>query len=304
MAATPPDLAPIRAQVYKDPRPKEHFDRFHERSRTRDPDCVYDVMRVVTSLYAWTFFRTRGQRGGEGPVARAGDPRAEPLLVHGPLLRRRVHPPARPLHGQVAALQAADAVDLHARRRVPGPPRLPGRGGVRHRARHPRPRRRDRHVLRGRAVADGGALRAAQARHRPAGARVRRARRARRDPRLRRRCATGAGAQFPQVRVRYGDAVRWDRRSRSRRATSSRPSRTRSSPRSGRSTPRSPEEFGDLRDVTVGGSSRSWRQVTRCGGAPDRTSGATNRRPTGPRPSPPSASPAPPRTPPAPSPSG
>jgi 1-acyl-sn-glycerol-3-phosphate acyltransferase len=60
MATTPPDLAPIKAQVYKDPRPKEYFDRFHERSRAREPDWVYEVVRIATSLYAWTFFRARG----------------------------------------------------------------------------------------------------------------------------------------------------------------------------------------------------------------------------------------------------
>jgi len=51
------NLTPIRAQVYKDPRPKEHFDRFHERSRTRPPDIVYEIVRVITSLYSWVFFR-------------------------------------------------------------------------------------------------------------------------------------------------------------------------------------------------------------------------------------------------------
>ena len=60
MATRPPELTPIREQVYKDPRPKEHFDRFHERTRTRRPDWVYDAVRVATSLYAWTFFRARG----------------------------------------------------------------------------------------------------------------------------------------------------------------------------------------------------------------------------------------------------
>ena len=50
----------MKAQVYKDPRPKEYFDRFHERSRTREPDWVYEVVRMLTSLYAWTFFRARG----------------------------------------------------------------------------------------------------------------------------------------------------------------------------------------------------------------------------------------------------
>ena len=46
------DLAPMREQVYTDPRPKEHFDRFHERARTREPDWVYELVRVFTSLYA------------------------------------------------------------------------------------------------------------------------------------------------------------------------------------------------------------------------------------------------------------
>jgi 1-acyl-sn-glycerol-3-phosphate acyltransferase len=54
------DLTNIKEQVYKDPRPKEHFDRFHERSRTRDPDWVYDAVRFVTTLYSWALFRLRG----------------------------------------------------------------------------------------------------------------------------------------------------------------------------------------------------------------------------------------------------
>src|ERR687897_2591982 len=57
---TPKDLAPMKAQGYKDPRPVEYFARFHERSRTRDPDWVYEAVRIVTTLYAWIFFRTRG----------------------------------------------------------------------------------------------------------------------------------------------------------------------------------------------------------------------------------------------------
>jgi 1-acyl-sn-glycerol-3-phosphate acyltransferase len=53
------DLAPMRAQVYTDPRPKEYFDRFHARARTREPDWVYELVRVLTSLYAYTLLRTR-----------------------------------------------------------------------------------------------------------------------------------------------------------------------------------------------------------------------------------------------------
>lgn len=53
------DLAPMRAQVYSDPRPKEHFDRFHERARTREPDWAYELTRLVTTLYAHTLLRAR-----------------------------------------------------------------------------------------------------------------------------------------------------------------------------------------------------------------------------------------------------
>jgi 1-acyl-sn-glycerol-3-phosphate acyltransferase len=53
------DLAPMREQVYSDPRPKEHFDRFHERARTREPDWAYELTRLITSLYAYTFLRAR-----------------------------------------------------------------------------------------------------------------------------------------------------------------------------------------------------------------------------------------------------
>ena len=53
------ELAPMREQVYSDPRPKEYFDRFHERARTHEPDWVYEAVRVVTSIYAYTLLRTR-----------------------------------------------------------------------------------------------------------------------------------------------------------------------------------------------------------------------------------------------------
>src|SRR5918912_341613 len=80
----PEDLATIKAQVYKDPRPKEYFDRFHERSRTRDPDWVYELVRVLTSLYSWGFFRTRGLAAekvpGTGPVILA--PNHFPSMDH------------------------------------------------------------------------------------------------------------------------------------------------------------------------------------------------------------------------------
>jgi 1-acyl-sn-glycerol-3-phosphate acyltransferase len=53
------DLASMREQVYSDPRPKEYFDRFHARAREREPDWVYELTRLITSLYAYTFLRAR-----------------------------------------------------------------------------------------------------------------------------------------------------------------------------------------------------------------------------------------------------
>jgi 1-acyl-sn-glycerol-3-phosphate acyltransferase len=61
------ELASMREQVYADPRPKEYFDRFHERARTREPDWVYELVRVITSLYAYTLLRARPLSAGNVP---------------------------------------------------------------------------------------------------------------------------------------------------------------------------------------------------------------------------------------------
>jgi 1-acyl-sn-glycerol-3-phosphate acyltransferase len=52
-------LVQMKDQVYRDPRSKEYFDPFHERSRTREPNWVYEVVRILTSLYAYTLLRAR-----------------------------------------------------------------------------------------------------------------------------------------------------------------------------------------------------------------------------------------------------
>jgi 1-acyl-sn-glycerol-3-phosphate acyltransferase len=62
-----PELAKMKEQVYKDPRPAEYFDRFHERARTRGADWVYDLTRVLTTFYSWAFFRARGLHGEKVP---------------------------------------------------------------------------------------------------------------------------------------------------------------------------------------------------------------------------------------------
>jgi 1-acyl-sn-glycerol-3-phosphate acyltransferase len=63
------EVTKIRPQVYKDPRPESYFTRFHQRSRAREPDWVYEAVRIVTSLYAWIFFRARGMDAYKVPAA-------------------------------------------------------------------------------------------------------------------------------------------------------------------------------------------------------------------------------------------
>jgi 1-acyl-sn-glycerol-3-phosphate acyltransferase len=54
-----PDVE-IKPQRYRDDRPKEFFDRYHARTRAGEPEAkVYEVVRVVTVLWAITAFRAR-----------------------------------------------------------------------------------------------------------------------------------------------------------------------------------------------------------------------------------------------------
>ena len=49
----------MKAQVYKDPRDPSYFTRFHERVRTRPPDWVYTMVRVLLTPYLLVIHRAR-----------------------------------------------------------------------------------------------------------------------------------------------------------------------------------------------------------------------------------------------------
>ncbi len=84
----------LKPQVYKDARPKEYFDRFHELVRSEEPEAVYEVVRAVTVLWALLAFRARGlgtENVPNGPVILA--PNHASFMDHfftGAFVRRRV----------------------------------------------------------------------------------------------------------------------------------------------------------------------------------------------------------------------
>ena len=67
-------MADIKPQVYKDPRPAEYFQQFHERSRSREPNFVYEGVRAALSPVAVGFYRTRA-------IGTENVPRSGPVLL-------------------------------------------------------------------------------------------------------------------------------------------------------------------------------------------------------------------------------
>ena len=49
----------MKEQVYKDPRPAEHFARYHARTRAKRPNWMYEPVRLVLTPYIVLFYRAR-----------------------------------------------------------------------------------------------------------------------------------------------------------------------------------------------------------------------------------------------------
>ena len=86
----------MKHQVYKDPRDPSYFTRFHERVRTRRPDWVYTVVRMLLTPYLMIVHRARAlatsqvPEGGPAIIA----PNHFSFLDHffiGVYLRRKIH---------------------------------------------------------------------------------------------------------------------------------------------------------------------------------------------------------------------
>jgi 1-acyl-sn-glycerol-3-phosphate acyltransferase len=62
-------LSGLKEQVYKDPRPASYFTKYYDRARTREPDWVYEVVRMITTIYGFVFFRARGIAADNVPTS-------------------------------------------------------------------------------------------------------------------------------------------------------------------------------------------------------------------------------------------
>jgi 1-acyl-sn-glycerol-3-phosphate acyltransferase len=89
-----PDVE-LRPQQYRDSRPPEHFDVFHARVRTGEPEAhVYEIVRIATVLHALITFRARGigsENVPSGPLILA--PNHASFMDHffaGAFVRRRI----------------------------------------------------------------------------------------------------------------------------------------------------------------------------------------------------------------------
>jgi 1-acyl-sn-glycerol-3-phosphate acyltransferase len=64
-------LSKMKAQVYFDERGSDRFVKYHERTRRRGPDWVYDLLRLPMTAFALICFRSRAIDSGKVPPSGA-----------------------------------------------------------------------------------------------------------------------------------------------------------------------------------------------------------------------------------------
>src|SRR5581483_3355807 len=63
-----PNLARVRPQAYIDPRPAEHFQRYHEYARGHQPDRLYALVKGVSVPYCRAVYKLEAQQIENVPV--------------------------------------------------------------------------------------------------------------------------------------------------------------------------------------------------------------------------------------------
>ncbi len=63
-----PNLARVRPQAYIDPRPAEHFQRYHEYARGHQPDRLYALIKGVSVRYCRAVYKLEAQQIENVPV--------------------------------------------------------------------------------------------------------------------------------------------------------------------------------------------------------------------------------------------
>ena len=79
----------MKPQVYKDPRPSEYFDRFHDRQRRKRPNWMYELVRLLLTPYLQYIYSARcidsSNIPAEGPVLQPGLQPSRRLLQPNPI---------------------------------------------------------------------------------------------------------------------------------------------------------------------------------------------------------------------------
>ncbi len=118
-------MSEIKPQRYKDERPAELFDEFHDYTRNHDPVFVYELVRLITTPISLIVYRTReievDNVPASGPAILAANHFSNyDHFLAGAWLRRKIRFMAK---SQMFRQNRILDLHLQVRRRLPDPPR-------------------------------------------------------------------------------------------------------------------------------------------------------------------------------------